>query len=200
MAARFCAPNDSDFIGNISLDNNDLLRRLRYALSCDDAQTAKLIQLGGGQATAAKAASWRVKDTDPQFAPCSAATISSFLDGLILEKRGPKEEKAPSPWPSRTKNKQTAPAAADAGGSESGRAQPEQMDNNVVLKQLRIALSLRSNNVHEILKAGGSAMSESEASALFRKPDARNYRQCGDQVLRQFIAGLVEQRKKTDKD
>jgi len=43
-------------------------------------------------------------------------------------------------------------------------------------------------------------MSASEASALFRKPDARNYRECGDQVLRQFIAGLVKRREqKLDK-
>jgi len=68
------------------------------------------------------------------------------------------------------------------------------MDNNIVLKQLRIALSLRSDDVLTILRAGGSAMSASEASALFRKPDARNYRQCGDQVLRQFISGLVKRR------
>jgi len=68
------------------------------------------------------------------------------------------------------------------------------MDNNVVLKQLRIALSLRSDDIHAILKSGGSAMSVSEAGALFRRPDARNYRQCGDQVLRQFISGLIKRR------
>lgn len=184
------------------------MRRLRYALRCDDAQTVKMINLGGGRATTAQAAAWRVKETEPEYTPCKAETLVCFLDGLILDRRGPKEAPAANPWPDRSKSKQvelsdaSLKAAETKSGSEddgdstpNANAEP-QMDNNIVLKQLRIALSLRSDSVHAILKAGGSAMSETEASALFRKPGARNYRQCGDQVLRQFIAGLVEQRQK----
>jgi len=205
-------------------------------LRCDDAQTAKLINLGGGRANASQAASWRVKESDAQFALCSANTVSRFLDGLILDRRGPRETPAPNPWlrslQDRSKNKQKKPDGNGEGGAgatesrpthttqlsakkfgsdttnrtgsskpnKSNTVKPEQLDNNVVLKQLRIALSLRSDDLHATLKAGGSSMSPSEAGALFRKPDARNYRQCGDQVLRQFIAGLVEQRQHQDKE
>jgi len=199
------------------LDNNDLLRRLRYALRCDDARTSHLIQLGGGSATTAQAARWRLKESEPEFSSCSAEMITRFLDGLILELRGPKDEPAASPWPARRpsdkqkndKPKQVEPAPASDGfaGAQSqdkatGTLKPDklkaavQMDNNLVLKQLRIALSLRSDDVHAILKDGGSALSASEAGALFRKPEARNFRQCGDQVLRQFIAGLVVRRER----
>lgn len=175
-------------------------------MRCDDAMTAKLINLGGGKATIAQAATWRVKESDPDYVACKADNLVYFLDGLILDKRGPKKAPAGNPWPDRSKNIQaksddmSAKAAerqsssGTSNESNSSNAAEPQMDNNIVLKQLRIALSLRSDKLHDILKAGGSAMSESEASALFRKPGARNYRQCGDQVLRQFIAGLVEQR------
>ncbi len=166
------------------------MRRLRYALRCDDAQTSRFIQLGGGTTTTAQAARFRAKETEDEFTPCDAEVVAQFLDGLILEKRGPKQSNEPTttnPWPDRSKNKQAAAATPE-------KMEAEQMDNNVVLKQLRIALSLRSDDVHAILVDGGSAMSASEAGALFRKPDARNYRKCGDQVLRQFIAGLVKRR------
>jgi len=165
------------------MDNNDLLRRLRYALRCDDAETSRIVQLGGGSASTQLAGKWRIKEGEEGFMECQDANILEFLRGLIIEKRGPREEDKPSPWPQA---KKTVPVEA--------------LDNNVVLKQLRIALSLRSDDVHAILKAGGSALSASEAGALFRKPDARNYRTCGDQVLRQFIAGLVKRREQTEGD
>ena len=180
------------------MDNNDLLRRLRYALRCDDSQTSRLIKLGGGTTSTSQAASFRAKETEADYTPCSADVIANFLSGLILDYRGPRDTSAPSPWPDRSNN---ALAGDSMKSKQSGDGKNTgadvglgQLDNNVVLKQLRIALSLRSDDVHAILKAGGSAMSASEAGALFRKPDARNYRQCGDQVLRQFINGLVKRR------
>jgi len=184
------------------LDNNDLLRRLRYALRCDDSHTSHLIKLGGGTVTTAQAARFRLKESDPEFTPCGADVVAYFLDGLILQNRGPRETKAPSPWPERSPDRSNAKPPEKVSVTSKSHNESSQnsgcalarMDNNVVLKQLRIALSLRSDDVHAILQAGGSAMSESEAGALFRKPEARNYRQCGDQVLRQFIAGLVKRR------
>jgi len=175
-----------------------LLRRLRYALRCNDSQTSRLIKLGGGATTTAQAASFRVKETDADFTPCSSDVIAQFLNGLILEHRGPREMKEQNPWPDRSRINQagdsTVSKQVDKTNNLDSTGESGRMNNNVVLKQLRIALSLRSDDVHAILQAGGSAMSASEAGALFRKPTARNYRQCGDQVLRQFIAGLVKRR------
>lgn len=183
------------------MDNNDLLRRLRYALRCDDSNTSRLIQLGDGDASTAQVARWRAKEDAEDFEPCNSKAIEFFLAGLIIENRGPRDVPAPSPWPDRTKKAQTDPAKVNPYGKldsalekTTDSEKPDQLDNNIVLKQLRIALSLRSEDVHSILQAGGSALSASEAGALFRKPDARNYRRCGDQVLRQFIAGLVKRR------
>ena len=167
-------------------------------MRCDDAQTSRLIKLGGGTTSTVQAASFRAKETETEYAPCSADVIAYFLNGLILEYRGPRNTSAPSPWPDRSNNTQAGDSMSSKRSGEGKNAGIAvglgQLDNNVVLKQLRIALSLRSDDVHAILKSGGSAMSVSEAGALFRKPDARNYRQCGDQVLRQFITGLVKRR------
>jgi len=175
------------------LDNNDLLRRLRYALSCDDVATARLINLGGGEADVDAAAAWRAKEADANFRACNSAVVTQFLDGLITDRRGPREitdneKKGNSGEPGLT------PKPKNPSASKTQPQNTAVVDNNVVLKQLRIALTLRSDDVHKILLAGGSALSKTETGALFRKPGSRNYRSCGDQVLKQFIRGLAKAR------
>jgi uncharacterized protein YehS (DUF1456 family) len=65
------------------------------------------------------------------------------------------------------------------------------MTNNDILKKLRVALKLRNNDIIEILKLVDFRISESELGALFRKEDHPNYKECGDQILRNFLNGLV---------
>ena len=65
------------------------------------------------------------------------------------------------------------------------------MVNNDILKKLRIALKLKDTDILEILKLSGMELSATELSAFFRKPDQRNYKVCGDQVLRRFLDGLI---------
>jgi uncharacterized protein YehS (DUF1456 family) len=65
------------------------------------------------------------------------------------------------------------------------------MTNNEILKKLRIALELKDTDIIEILKLAGFEISKSEVSALFRSPDHRNYKVCGDQILRNFLNGLI---------
>lgn len=65
------------------------------------------------------------------------------------------------------------------------------MTNNDVFKKLRVALMLRDDEIVEILKLVDFKISKSELSAFFRKEDHPNYRECGDQVLRNFLNGLV---------
>ncbi len=66
-----------------------------------------------------------------------------------------------------------------------------QMSNNDILKKLRIALSLRDDDIIHILKLAGFTMSKPRLNALFRNPDHDNYEECGDQVLRNFLNGLI---------
>ena len=65
------------------------------------------------------------------------------------------------------------------------------MTNNDVLKKLRIALNLKDTDILETLKLSGFEISKTELTAFFRKPDHRNYKECGDQVLRRFLDGLI---------
>jgi uncharacterized protein YehS (DUF1456 family) len=65
------------------------------------------------------------------------------------------------------------------------------MTNNDILKKLRVALKLRDDDIIKILGLVDFRISASELSALFRKEDHPNYKECGDQILRNFLNGLV---------
>ena len=65
------------------------------------------------------------------------------------------------------------------------------MTNNDILKKLRIALSYRDTDILEVLKLADFNMTKSELSAIFRKEDHPNYKECGDQLLRNFLNGLI---------
>jgi uncharacterized protein YehS (DUF1456 family) len=65
------------------------------------------------------------------------------------------------------------------------------LTNNDILKKLRIALSFKDTDVLECLELVDFKMTKSELSALFRNIDHPNYKECGDQVLRNFLNGLI---------
>lgn len=65
------------------------------------------------------------------------------------------------------------------------------MTNNDILKKLRVALHLRNDEIIEIMKLVDFKVTESELGALFRKEDHPKYKECGDQILRNFLNGLV---------
>lgn len=65
------------------------------------------------------------------------------------------------------------------------------MTNNDVLKKLRVALMLRDDDIVEILKLVDFKVTTSELGAFFRKEDHPKYMECGDQILRNFLNGLV---------
>jgi uncharacterized protein YehS (DUF1456 family) len=65
------------------------------------------------------------------------------------------------------------------------------LSNNDILKKLRVALELRDEDVIKILKLADFDITKSELNALYRKPDHPNYKECGDQLLRNFLNGLV---------
>ncbi|OBX24495.1 uncharacterized protein DUF1456 [Gelidibacter algens] len=65
------------------------------------------------------------------------------------------------------------------------------MTNNDIFKKLRVALKLRDDDIIKILALVDFRISKSELGALFRKEDHPNYVECGDQILRNFLNGLV---------
>lgn len=65
------------------------------------------------------------------------------------------------------------------------------MNNNDVFKKLRVALQLRDDQIVDILQLVDFRISKAELGAFFRNADHPNFMECGDQVLRNFLNGLV---------
>lgn len=65
------------------------------------------------------------------------------------------------------------------------------MTNNDIFKKLRVAHKLRDDDIIKILKLVDFNVSKSELNALFRREDHPNYMECGDQILRNFLNGLI---------
>ncbi len=160
------------------MECNDLNRRVRYALMLDDADVARMLALADYQASDSDITSWRMKEGEESYQACPPAALRAMLNGLIVQRRGKRDTQDGSP-PVKSRE-----SAADNCA----------VDNNEVLKQLRIALYLKSDDVHALITLGGGKITKGEVGALFRKSSARNYRRCGDQVLRWFLAGLARQR------
>jgi uncharacterized protein YehS (DUF1456 family) len=106
------------------------------------------------------------KDGEPGYAECSDSLLAHFLDGLVLHRRGRNEA-----LPTRPVEKR--------------------ISNNLVLKKLRVAFELKDVDMHGVFAAAGFPVAKPELSALFRQPGHRNYRECGDQLLRNFLKGLA---------
>jgi len=65
------------------------------------------------------------------------------------------------------------------------------MTNNDILKKLRVALHFRDEDIIHVLSLVEFQITKSELSAIFRKEDHPNYKECGDQLLRNFLNGLI---------
>ncbi len=65
------------------------------------------------------------------------------------------------------------------------------LTNNDILKKLRVALKLKDEDIVDILKLVDFDITKSELNAMFRKEDHSNYMPCGDQLLRNFLNGLI---------
>jgi len=65
------------------------------------------------------------------------------------------------------------------------------MNNNDIFKKLRIAYNMKDTDIIDTLKLVDFKISKSEINALFRNKDHRNFKSCGDQLLRNFLEGLI---------
>lgn len=65
------------------------------------------------------------------------------------------------------------------------------MSNNDIFKKLRVALSLTNDDIIKIMELVQFKVSKSELGDIFRADDHPNFKKCGDQILRNFLNGLV---------
>jgi uncharacterized protein YehS (DUF1456 family) len=152
----------------VAMINNDVLRAVRYMLDLSDGKVMELIQLADPALPISReeVQALLLKEGEPGFVACSNKLLALFLDGLVLHRRGRDDSRPPRPLEQR-------------------------VTNNVVLKKLRVAFELKDVDMHQIMDSVGFPLSKPELSALFRQSDHKNFRLCGDQVLRNFLKGLT---------
>lgn len=149
------------------MTNNDILRRFRYALDISDASMIEIFSLAGHEIGKAELNNLLRKEEDAGYVECSDEIMSAFLDGLIIQKRGKRE------------------------GADDQPPQVMDLNNNLILKKIRIALELNEEDMLALMKLAGVVVSKPEMSALFRRKGHKNYKECGDQFLRNFLNGLT---------
>jgi len=146
--------------------NNDVLRSVRYLLDLGEAQLVEIAKLADYDVSKEDITAFLKREEDPDFQKCSDEVMVNFLDGLIIYKRGKNENSPPRPKDAR-------------------------VNNNVILKKLRLAFELKEDDMHSLMEAASFKVSRPELNALFRKEGHKNYRACGDQFLRNFLKGLT---------
>ena len=171
------------------MNGNDVMRRLRYALNITDLKVLELFALAGRPMSRAELEPFFLREEEAGYVECPDEVLAHFLDGLIVSRRGAREEKGGGAAGPALQAAGAAGAGA-AGLLAAGAAAPH-LSNNEILKRLRIALELKDEDLIAIMKLAGVAISKSELSAFFRKREHPNWRPCGDQFLRNFLSGLT---------
>lgn len=156
------------------MQNNDILRRLRYTFQLSDTNVIELFAAGGLEADREAISNWLKKDDDPDFVSLYDIDLAAFLNGFITQKRGKKDGDNSKPEKS--------------------------LNNNIILRKLKIALNLKDEDILDLLNLADFKFSRHELSALFRKPEQEQFRACKDQVLRNFLMGLQLKHRLNSKD
>ncbi|OZU87695.1 cytoplasmic protein [Virgibacillus indicus] len=159
--------------------NNDILLRVRYALDIKDTDLVKIFELGCVEVTNQEVVKMLTKteesyhDYENEYEmKLNNFMFESFLNGLIIFKRGRQDTKSgqPATPPMSIKNNMNV--------------------NNVMIKKLKIALALTSEDIIDILQRTGVVITKGELSAILRKEGHKNYKECGDKYARNFLKGL----------
>lgn len=132
-------------------------------MDISDPKIVEIIKLANFDTDIKSVISFLKKEDEDGYQVCSDIILAHFLDGLIIFKRGSDRETPTLELP---------------------------ITNNLILKKLRVAFSLKEEELLEIFKSENFNISRSELSALLRKKGHINYRECGDQILRNFLKGL----------
>lgn len=146
------------------MNNNDIMRRLRYTFDLKDSAMVEIFAAADHPVTQEQIVNWLRKEDDSAYCAATDTELAIFLNGLINTRRGRREGEQPQP--------------------------EKRLSNNMVFMKLKIALNMTSDDVLDTLRRVGFPLSKHELSAFFRKPDNKHYRECKDQILRNFLLGL----------
>lgn len=157
------------------MDNNDILIRLRYALEIKNKEMAEIFKLGGVELSVPEVIKVLTKSSEEEEnedqIKCTNSMLDSFLNGLIISKRGRQDPRPGQSPPDSTSNNENV--------------------NNLLLKKVKIAMSLTTEDMLDLFEHAGIMVTKAELGALLRKEGHKNYKECGDKFARNFLKGLA---------
>ncbi len=158
------------------MNNRIIIIRTRNALALSHEDMLEIYKLGGIELNDVMS---ELIDSDgdslsTKHLKCDNETLENYLNGLILFKRGRQEPKPGQP----EKQPFLIKSAKDV--------------NNVVLKKLKVALSLTSEDMIELYNSVGVRMTKGDLTPLFRKQGHKHYKLCTDFHLTKFIEAVLK--------
>lgn len=148
------------------MTNNETLRLIQAALKLEPGDVARIFQAAGHIPGTADQTGYFLDPSEEGYVPCPNIALAAFLEGLIIDRRGPNPKK-PGP-----------PQLTDSA-----------LDNSDVLKKLRIALDMLHTDVVATLARVGVNPTKSDVADWFRAKGHVQYRSASDAVLRYFLTG-----------
>ena len=144
--------------------NNDILRRVSTILGFTDEEVRAVFELGQCSISTEQLVNFYKEKNDSDYTEISDVELASFLNGLIIEKRG----------------------ASDGPQREN----EVELTNNQIFNKIKIALTLKADDVIAIFELADVTLGKYELSAFFRNVNNKHYNNCADDILSSFLKGL----------
>lgn len=144
--------------------NNVILKRVSNIFDFNDEKICAVFKLGQCEISTEKLAHIFIEKNDPTYEELLDVELAGFLNGLIVDKRGPSD------------------------GPE--RQNEVELSNNAIFNKLKIALTLKADDVISTLELAALSLGKYELSSFFRNVNHKHYRECSDDVLSSFLSGL----------
>jgi len=148
------------------IQTNEILYRIKKGLSLSLEEIIEAYRLEEYEMKESHLLRLLTRRQDKDFMLCSYEELGVFLDGLISFKRG--------------KN------------PKSSSSEEVELTNNLILKKLRIALTLKEAETEIIFGLGEIELTKQQLASLFRKESHKNFKPCSSELLMAFIDGLDE--------
>lgn len=156
------------------MNNSDLLIGIKESLNLEESVIVEIFNLGDIELDKEIVLELLEEyEGEEKNKKCTDEYLESFLNGFIVYKRGKKETKPGEVEPPRLPIK------------------PGRSANNVVLKKLKIALSLSNDDLIDIFEEAEVEISKNELTTLFRKEGHKHYKRCNDKLMTSFLIGLA---------
>jgi len=150
---------------------NEILKKIQTIETLTSTQIYEIFQLSDYNITENRIEGYLRNRGDKEYLDCGAQALGNFLDGLIKYKRGYKNNNRSD-------------------------KEPLILNNNLIMKKLRIAYDLKESDLYEIFDIAGINITKSELSSIFRSETHKRFRLCPDSVFKLFLDALDEFLKK----